>query len=343
MFPFNTNLVKKSSLVKSNVIVAVCAVLIAVNVAVFIFIPKILAPLALILSNAVTVLLMVIAFQPANRIMQEVFTEKAHELVKKEQEEAALREKVSTLESKYQEAMSKLDTWGQMSSAPMNLNFSARLETMLYDKSIYIVKEEPVEALLDNPRFGLTEKKGMADKLMKWFDEKTHKGERKVLYIGKHYAKESIGIDFSRVKFSTEEGRIAIYGASISKLADIETKPSETDINHCWVLNKGEEVITINTGDFYKELPARYEKACAEEAREAFNAEVDRICAHYTEIFRRNLAERFPGLVFCDSIEESPSTWYALKEYAMDGRIAPIVSSMFLMAGMLHGFNVISR
>ena len=68
----------KGSLVKSNIIVAACAILIAVNIGVFIFVPKILAPLALILSNVITVILMFIAFQPMNHIMQTALKKKAY-------------------------------------------------------------------------------------------------------------------------------------------------------------------------------------------------------------------------------------------------------------------------
>ena len=106
---------------KSNLIVAACAILIAVNIGVFIFVPKILAPLALILSNVITVILMFLAFQPMNHIMQAALKKKEEEIYQRKKEEEQLREKVSALENKTRELSSCLSTWGQIASAPMEM------------------------------------------------------------------------------------------------------------------------------------------------------------------------------------------------------------------------------
>ena len=64
---------------------------------------------------------------------------------------------------------------------------------------------------------------------------------------------------------------------------------------------------------------------------------MERLCDSYTAVFRQNLAERFPGISFCDHIEDSTETWYSLKEHIQDKRIYPVASNMFLMADVLSG------
>lgn len=39
------------------------------------------------------------------------------------------------------------------------------------------------------------------------------------------------------------------------------------------------------------------------------------LCERYMEVFRANLTDRFHGIEFCDSIEESSDIWYSLKDH----------------------------
>lgn len=236
--------VNKSRLSTSYLLTAACFLLIACNVAVFLFFPRIAAPLAIILSNAITVLLMLVSIQPINRLIQNEFNEKAKELLEKQEAQQELQERVSFLENRNRELESRIDTWAQTASVPTNVNFTFKLETMTFDKKGYIVKEEPLERFLD---------------------DLAHPGDKKVLYIGKYYIRER-------------------------------------------------------------------------EADAVLEGEIDSLCEHYTEVFRRNLTERFPGIAFCDHIEDSSATWYSLKEHIQDERIYPIASNMFLMADVLSGY-----
>ena len=69
----------------------------------------------------------------------------------------------------------------------------------------------------------------------------------------------------------------------------------------------------------------------------ALEKELEILCEKYTEVFRANLTDRFSGIEFCDSIEESSDTWYSLKDHIQDPRVLPIVSNMLLMADVLSG------
>ena len=331
------------SLVKNNVIVAVCAILIAANVAAFIFFPKLLAPVAIVVSNAVTVILMLFAFLPMRHIMDNVLKKEFHEIEAKERENEDLREKNTELENKYREAVSKLDTWGQMSSLPTNLNFSAKLETMVYEKKGYLVKEESVEMLVKDPSFKPADPQTIMEKYRVWKDKLSHSGEKTVLYIGKQYVSRTLGIDFSKVKYAFENGRVALYGASITKIHNIEPDKDKGDISYCWVLDHDKnhkDKISISTAEHFQEIPGLYAKECERQAREEADTEVQQLCEHYTTLFRRCLSGNFPGVVFCDSIDDSSSTWYALNQNSNDPRVAPIASGMFLVANVLNSFNI---
>lgn len=329
--------VDKSRMATSYFLTGACFLLIACNAGIFIFLPNLLAPLAIILSNAITVILMLVALRPINRLLQHEFEKKAEELVARRQEEIALRERVSELETANQELERKIDSWAQTAGVPANLNLSFKVETMTYDKSGYIVKEEPLERFLEDPAYGLTGKNGLMDRFEKWLDSVSHPGERKVLYIGKYYIKASIGLDFTRIKFSVQDGVLTLFGVRFTKLNDLAIVRDEDEVNHCWLLNESIDGTAINRSEIYREFTEVYAEYREQEAQEVLEKEIEVLCDRYTSVFRSNLADRFPGVEFCDHIEDSSATWYSLKDHMQDQRVFPIASNMLLMADVLSG------
>lgn len=331
------NHVDKSKAGSSYFITCGCFLLIACNVGVFLFIPTMVAPLAIVLSNAITVALMLLALRPINNLLQSEFTRKAEELISKQKEECSLREKLVALEARNNELERRIDVWSQASATPSNVKLSFKVETMTFDKSGYIVKEESLAHLLEDPVYKLADKTGMKDRLVKWMDSLSHPGEKKVLYIGKYYIKASIGIDFTRIKFSVRDDVLTFSGVRFTKLNDLAIVRDGNDVNHCWLLNEKDEDTTINKSEFYREFTETYAQLREADADEALNSEVEMLCERYTEVFRSNLRERFPGVDFCDGIEDSTDTWYSLKDQIQDQRVFPIVSNMLLMADVLSG------
>ena len=327
---------EKARLTLAYIMAGLCLLLIVGNVAAFLSLPKIAAPIAVLLSNIITVLLMLLAIRPLSTLIQKEFENKADELALKAREQEELKERISTLESENRELTSRLDTVSQTSGLPTNVNFSFKVETMTYDKSGYIVKEEPLSRFLEDPAYKLADKKGLGDRISRWFDNNiTHPGEKKVLYIGKYYIKASIGIDFTKIKFSLRGESIILYGVRFTKLNDLAIERSPEDVNHCWLLNDNEFETSINGAEFYREFTEEYARLRALEADEALEQEVDNLCNHYTAVFRENLCQRFPAVEFCDSIDDSTASWYSLKEHMQDGRILGIASNMFLMADVM--------
>ncbi len=331
--------VSQSKLATGYAVTSICFVLIACNVAAFIFLPKIIAPLAIILSNAVTIVLMLIAVRPINALIQEEFSRKAAELMENEKAQKELSDKVTSLESRNRELESRLDTFTQTAQVPSNVSLSFKLETMAYDKSGYIVKEEPLERFLRDPAYGIPERMGLLDKVTKWMDDITHPGQKKVLYIGKYYIKASIGLDFTKIKFAVDEGKLLLFGVTFTKLNDLAYDRDPDEVEHCWLLNEDPlGGITINDSGLYADFTQAYAAAREAEATKALEAEVEGLCAHYTEVFRNGLQARFPAVEFKDHIEDSTLTWYSLRDHIRDERIYPIASNMLLMADVLSGY-----
>ena len=110
--------VDKNKVGASYFITCACFLLIACNVGVFVFTPKMIAPLALVLSNAITIVLMLLALRPINNLLQTEFAKKADELIARERDEKLLREKVVELETKNSELERRIDVWSQTSSTP---------------------------------------------------------------------------------------------------------------------------------------------------------------------------------------------------------------------------------
>lgn len=327
----------KGKVAGSYFVAVVCFLLILGNVAAFLLFPRIAAPLAILLSNAITIILMLLAFQPINNLLQRSLRQKAQDFVAQEKELQDAKEAVISLENRNRELESRIDTWNQMASVPPNVNFTFKVETMTYDKSGYIVKEESLDKFASDPAYRLSDKKGVFDRISKWMDDMVHPGRKKVLYIEKFYAKASIGIDFTKIKFAVRDEGIILFGVRFTKLNDLAVKPEEDDVNHCWLLNEDELGISIHPSDLYSDFIEAYSQIRADESARALEGEVERLCDNYTAIFRQNIVERFPGTTFCDHIEDSTETWYSLKEHIQDKRIYPLASNMFLMADVLSG------
>ena len=323
----------------SYIITAVCAVLIAANVGLFLLFPRIVAPIAIVLSNVITITLMLFAIQPINNLIQGEFDKKAHALVEKETEERAMQERLSNLENRNRELESRLDTWSQTAASPADVNLSFKVETMTYDKTGYIVKEEPLERFMNDPAYKIADKRAWSDRLSRLVDNITHPGQKKVLYIGKYYVKASIGLDFTKIKYSEEGGVTTLFGVRFSKLNNLAIERDPADVNLCWLINEeGDGEVSINRADVYRDFTDAYAEARSRESDMALEGEVNAICERYTAVFRENLSARFPGIRFTDSIEDSSATWYSLKDPSRGDQIKRIAANMLLMAEALGGY-----
>ena len=306
-------LVKKSakkalagkSLAGSYAVVALCIVLVLVNIFFFIFFARLLSPLAILLSNVITLLITSLSFRPVSSLIQNALVDKEKELVEKAEQEKLIAEKINALESRNLELEGKLDTRSQTAATPQDVNFTFKLEQMEFAKKGYVVREEPVEPLLANGEFA--EKipgRGLGDKVMEKLGLK-EPGVRKILYIKKFYYKASIGIDFSRIKFAFDGGDILFSGVKFSRLHDI-TSELERD-----------------AADIREADPA-----------EALEQELESLCGQYTAAFRAGICERYERVRFVDAIDDD-KTWYALQEAGRNIRVREVASGMLMLSDVL--------
>ena len=330
------NSLDKKKMITSYLLTALCLVLIILNVAAFMFLPRIMSPLAVVVSNAITVVLMLFAIQPISNLIQNEFGKKAHELLQRESEERQLQEQLSALRARNRELESRIDTWSQTTGAPADLQLTFKVETMTYDKTGYIVKEEPLERFLGDPAYKLPDRKLMIDRIATWVNDRLHPGAKKVLYIGKYYVKASVGIDMTKIKYAVgEDGALTLYGVKFTKLNDLAIKRDPGDVNLCWLINDDGENVSINQSELYTDFVKMYSSTRSKETETALEGEVETLCRNCTEAFRINLTARFPGISFCDSIEGTDTTWYSLKENFGNEKVRNVATNILLMADAL--------
>ena len=321
----------------SYVVLAICILLMAVNVGTFIFFPRLMAPLAILLSNAITLVLAVIAFRPINALVENMLEKRQQELLEQQQKELELEQKVGLLENRNRELESRLDTHAQTEGVPADIDFTFKLEQMEYAKKGYVVKEEPLEDFAGDDRYkDLIPDVGLFNKMLEALAMK-EKGVRKVLYVKKFYYKVSIGIDFSRIKFTFADDRILFSGVKFTRLHDISSElvPDAGDIDHCWILNTVDHWAEIKHSTYYDLFKEAYTRMQEAETRDSLEAEVDSLCSQYTAIFRKNIQDRFPKAAFVESIEDNDRSWYALREGGSYRMVHDIAANMLLMANIL--------
>ena len=279
----------RKKVVASYTVLGICILLMAVNVGSFIFFPRLMAPLAILLSNAITLIL-------------------------------------------------ALDTRAQTEGMPADIDFTFKLEQMEYAKKGYVVKEEPLEAFSSDDRFrNLIPDVSLWNKMLDALSMKDQ-GVRKVLYIKKYYYKVSIGIDFSKIKFSFADDKVFFSGVKFTRLHDIssELTPDGDDIDHCWILNSADKWSEIKHSAYYDAFKEAYARMQEAETRDSLEAEVESLCQQYTLIFRRSIQSRFPQVSFVESIEDSDRSWYALREGGQYRMVRDIAANMLLLTNVIN-------
>ena len=123
---------EKSSVTSSYAVIAVCVILVAANIIFFVMFPRLLSPVAIILSNVITMLITALAFRPINNLIQNTLIDRQEELTRKIAEEKAMTDRLAFLEDRNRELESKLDTRLQTESIPGEVNFTFKLEQMEY-------------------------------------------------------------------------------------------------------------------------------------------------------------------------------------------------------------------
>jgi len=327
----------RKKMVAGYIVLGICILLMAVNVGSFMFFPKLMAPMAILLSNAITLILAVIAFRPINALVENLLEKRQQELLEQQKIEQELEKKVDQLESRNRELENKLDTRAQTEGAPADIDFTFKLEQMEYAKKGYVVKEEALDAFLTDERFkDMIPDVGLFNKMLDALMMKDQ-GVRKILYIRKYYYKVSIGLDFSHIKFTFADEQILFSGVRFSRLHDIssELEPDSDDINHCWILNTLDNWAEIKHSTYYDTFKDAYMRMQEAETRESLETVVESLCQQYTAIFRRNIQARFPKVSFVDSIEDSDRSWYALREGGQYKMVRDIASNMLMLTNVM--------
>ena len=329
--------------IKNTLWIAGCFLLVAVNVAFFLLFPRLVSGLAIVLSNAVTLVLTILAFKPINDWLQADLLERQQQLIAKLEKDRELERKVESLEQENRLLTDKLDTRSQTAALPMRLDYTFKVEQMEYAKQGYVVKEEEVDTL-DRDKFAIPDRKFfetiLEDSLLK------EASIRKILYIHKFYYKVSLGIDFRKMMYSVDDGKVLFYGVRFEKLHDIssEMQPESGDIDRCEILKIAGDKAEIRQDKEYDGLKAQYRQAQAEEVKTGMEEEVGALCSQYTAALHDSIRSRFGDRVdFVDSIEDyRDKNWYALKA-STDPAVQEIAANMLMLTTVMNKTQAIGE
>ena len=328
---------------KNSLWIAGCFLLIGVNVCFFLFFPHLLSSISIVLSNVITLILTFLAFKPLNNWLQASLMERQQALIEKMEKDRELERKVEELEQENRTLSDKLDTRVQTGTLPVQLDYTFKVEQMEYAKQGYVVKEEEVDAL-DRERFNIPDRKFfetiLEDSLLK------EASIRKILYIHKFYYKVSLGIDFRKMMYSADDGKVLFYGVKFEKLHDIssEMQPESGDIDRCEILKISGDKAEIRQDKEYDGFKAQYRQAQADEVKKGMEEEVGALCNQYTAALHDSIRSRFGDRVdFVDSIEDyRDKNWYALKG-STDPTVQEIAGNLLMLTTVMNKTQAIGE
>ncbi|MBQ9193728.1 MAG: hypothetical protein IJ156_08430 [Bacteroidales bacterium] len=328
---------------KNTLWIAGCFLLVGVNVAFFLLFPRLVSGIAIVLSNVITLLLTFLAFKPINDWLQADLVERQQELIAKLEKDRELEKKVDALELENRELTNRLDTRSQTVTLPTHIDYTFKVEQMQYAKQGYVVKEEELDGL-DSEKFDIPGRKFL-DVLLE--DSMLRDAAvRKILYIHKFYYKVSLGIDFSKMMYAIDEGRLLFYGARFEKLHDIssELQPETGDIDRCDILKITGDKAELRQDKEFDGLKAQYRQAQAQEVKSGMEEEVGALCSQYTAALHESIKGRFGDRVdFVDSIEEyRDKNWYALKS-SDDPTVQEVAANMLMLTTVMNRTQAIGE
>ena len=206
-----------------------------------------------------------------------------------------------------------------------------------------MVKEEEVDAL-DREKFNIPDRKFfetlLEDSMLK------EASIRRVLYIHKFYYKVSLGIDFSKMMYAIEDGKLLFYGVRFEKLHDISSEmlPEQGDIDRCEILKISGDKTEIRSEKEYDGFKAQYRDAQAAEVKAGMEEEVDALCNQYTAALQDSIRNRFGEQVdFVDSIEDyRDNNWYALKG-STDPTVHEIAGTLLMLTAVMNKTQAIGE
>lgn len=329
--------------IKNTLWISGCFLLVGVNVAFFLLFPRLASGIAIVLSNVVTLLLTFLAFKPINDWLQADLVERQEQLIAKLEKDRELEQKVQALEIENRELTSKLDTRSQTVTLPSHIDYTFKVEQMQYAKQGYVVKEEALDTL-DPEKFDIPGRKFL-DVLLE--DSMIRDAAiRKILYIHKFYYKVSLGIDFSKMMYAIDGGRVLFWGARFEKLHDISSEmlPEHGDIDRCDILKVTGDKTEIRSGKEYEGFKAQYRQAQAKEVKTGMEEEVGALCSQYTAALQESIRSRFGDRVeFVDSIEDHrDKTWYSLKA-STDRTVQEIAGNMLMLTTVMNRTQAIGE
>lgn len=313
---------------KNYLLIAACALLAGVNIAAFLFFPGLLHPVAIVLSNVITMVVTGLAFKPISHLLDDEAQARQKELARKLEQQKALELKVGRLEIENKELASRLDTKEQAGNLPSAIHYTFKLEQMEFAKKGYIVKEDSLDNL-DPEKYRLPE-------LSWWKVFLGESGEKKIQYIRKFYYKVAIGLDFTKIRYRLDAGKVLFSGVRFTKLHDISSElvKDEGDIDSCQILKVDGDRTDILHDKAFSGIKKTYCDEQERSVKESLASEAGTLCQLYSDVFRESIIRMHPNVEFVDEIEESDKGWSVLNG-TTDRLVAQVASNMLMLTSVI--------
>lgn len=297
-----------------------CLFLFFANIALFLLVPGFLSPLAVVLSNCITLIIAFFAMKPLynalkneSQTLKEETAQKEFEALKKQEEIESLRKKINELED-------QIDTIEQVGYMPGNVNLTSKWICMEDLKSGYIVKELNINELPDD----ITQP--AAYQLLR-----IGQNYNKVLYIHKYDNKVQIILDFQQIEYANDGDKLLLYGADIKQGDTVLSGDNNADsIERCLLLaDRDGKVVAAKSIEMdadFKQFTTSFTKKQQQELDYGIKVEISKLGECATQKLHSLIEEKFKGRVQFVQEKRESLEWHYLST-AQDKR-ALMVGSM---------------
>ena len=158
------------------------------------------------------------------------------------------------------------------------------------------------------------------------------------LFIRKYYYKASLGLDFGKMRYASDGGRLLFSGVRFEKLHDIsgEMDKDGADVERCIITDGAAGRETIIRGSGYGEFLKVYSALQDGYTHQALETEVDNLCSEYTAVLRDSIRQRYPDVVFIDGEQDPALEWRTLGELAPESPAAKTASYMLALSEVIQ-------
>lgn len=302
--------------------------------------------IGIVVSNILTFIIALAASKTFKTFSAKISKDE-YELQRRERELKAENEQ---LKKSVRDLQNRVDTDAQTLAHFRSIDFKKQIVLCAPTDMGYVVKEETFGQIgLDTSLASLIPQDNLIEKGKNFFSKKFNieQNVKSILCIDKVYHKNVIGIDLSKIKFSTNrQGEVLLSGVNVEVLydasADMENQVLTTDIKHCFILSStSDSSCEIKNDEKYRKLKDAYMCQQRRTTKESYIARNKTLCNQMTFGLQKSLMHRYQNLRFIEysSNEYNSYTWRSLNDAYDNIQIMNILIDVYTGIDLLKNSN----